>query len=176
MGYPKFFKELVLSIPVLRRIVNERDRLRDELLELSEVRKQRESEIHEKINAGYCHSCRQTTNFQIKGDWLRDNYVCLNCYSIPRQRHIQYVLDSFFTGWEGLVVHESSPSNDLISRFCSSYSLSQYFNGISGGGLLMVYGAKIWNVYHSRTLHLTFSLLKMFLNIYLILKLQLEKS
>jgi SAM-dependent methyltransferase len=58
--------------------------------------------------------------------WLRDNYVCLNCFSIPRQRHIQHILDSFFSGWESRAMHESSPSNNLLAQYCPSYTGSQY--------------------------------------------------
>jgi SAM-dependent methyltransferase len=43
------------------------------------------------------------------------------------------VLDSFFKGWEEKNIHESSPSNDLISRYCTSYTSSQYFDGVKGG-------------------------------------------
>lgn len=85
------------------------------------------------MNPGYCHCCRQQTVFEIKGSWLRDQYLCSNCFSIPRQRHIQHVLDTYFQGWEEKNVHESSPSNELISRYCASYSSSQYFEGVAEG-------------------------------------------
>ncbi len=78
-------------------------------------------------NSGYCHCCRQETTFQSKESWLRDHYYCVNCHSIPRQRHIQYILDSFVPGWEALEIHESSPSNQFISQFCKGYSASQFF-------------------------------------------------
>lgn len=78
-------------------------------------------------NEGYCHCCRRETTFESDSSWLRDNYFCLNCRSIPRQRHIQHVLDNYFSNWDLLDIHESSPSNDLISRHCRSYSKSQYF-------------------------------------------------
>lgn len=67
--------------------------------------------------------------------WLRDNYICTKCFSIPRQRHLQFILDSYFKGWEDLAIHESSPSNDLISRYCKCYSSSQYFDGIELGSM-----------------------------------------
>jgi len=90
----------------------------------------------EQLNSGYCHCCRQHTFFRILGPWLRDEYVCLNCCSIPRQRHLQYVLDTQFKGWEDLVVHESSPTNDFLSRWCTNYSSSQYFDGVDSGTLV----------------------------------------
>lgn len=67
--------------------------------------------------------------------WLRDNYICTKCFSIPRQRHLQLILDSYFKGWEALSIHESSPSNDLISKYCSAYSSSQYFEGVELGSM-----------------------------------------
>lgn len=87
-------------------------------------------------NEGYCHCCRQNSTFKINNSWLRDHYVCINCGSIPRQRHIQYILDTFFQGWEKRDIHESSPSNDLISRYCNAYSCSQYFEGAEPGTLV----------------------------------------
>ena len=139
--YPKFFKSLALRSPVLGKIVSERDWLRCEIAKALEERngfhrEQGGEDANQAGASGYCHCCRSKTVFEIRGDWLRDQYVCLKCFSIPRQRHIQYVLDSFFKGWEAKNIHESSPSNDLISRYCTSYSSSQYFDGIERGMLV----------------------------------------
>ncbi|KQZ42664.1 hypothetical protein ASD58_23825 [Duganella sp. Root1480D1] len=90
----------------------------------------------EASNSGYCHCCRNECVFEIHGTWLRDQYLCANCLSIPRQRHIQYVLDTYFEGWEKKELHESSPSNQLLPRFCTSYSCSQYFAGAEVGTLV----------------------------------------
>lgn len=49
-------------------------------------------------NTGYCHCCRTNSTFQANNDWLRDHYICLKCHSIPRQRHIQLILDKYFPG------------------------------------------------------------------------------
>ena len=67
----------------------ERDRLRNTIKNSKKDR-----------TAGYCHCCREETYFEIQGNWLRDNYLCSNCFSIPRQRHLQYILDQYFSGWE----------------------------------------------------------------------------
>lgn len=137
--YPKFLKYLAIQAPVLGQIVRERDRLRDEVaIAFAERDRLRRGSVHAAASedTGYCHCCRQKTTFEIRGDWLRDQYVCLNCFSIPRQRHMQYVLDSFFKGWEEKNIHESSPSNNLISRYCKSYSFSQYFDGVDQGSLV----------------------------------------
>lgn len=86
-------------------------------------------------NIGYCHCCRKKVIFKINNPWLRDHYLCTSCGSIPRQRHIQYILDHKFRGWESMNIHESSPSNNFISRYCKSYSCSQFFPDVDLGGL-----------------------------------------
>ncbi len=130
--YPRFLKSLALRLPVLRQIVSERDRLRGEVQRLL----QGHDASGSTVNNGYCHCCRQQTVFEIRGEWLRDQYFCMNCSSIPRQRHLQYVLDRFFQGWENREIHESSPSNDFISRYCTTYTSSQYLEGATPGTLV----------------------------------------
>lgn len=84
-------------------------------------------------NKGYCHCCRQETIFTAYGDWLRDTYMCEKCGSLPRQRALQHVLDFFIPDWPSLSIHESSPSNDFISRWCDNYSSSQFLDGVPLG-------------------------------------------
>jgi SAM-dependent methyltransferase len=83
--------------------------------------------------SGYCHCCRSQVSFVISGAWLRDQYHCTKCGSIPRQRHLQHILDKFFPNWEKSEVHESSPSNNYISQYCKRYTLSQYLPEIPFG-------------------------------------------
>ena len=84
-------------------------------------------------NAGYCACCRSQTLFREHDPWLRDFYLCAKCGSIPRQRHVQTVLDEVVPGWDALEIHESSPSNSLIERWCSRYSSSQYLPHVPFG-------------------------------------------
>jgi SAM-dependent methyltransferase len=84
-------------------------------------------------NPGFCPCCRSETTFQALRDWLRDAYICPLCGSIPRLRHLQYVLDTRFVGWEQLTIHESSPSADFIQRYATDYTSSQYFPGVPSG-------------------------------------------
>lgn len=86
-------------------------------------------------NAGYCHCCRQVTQFEITGPWLRDQYFCRACRSIPRQRHINHILDRYIPNWGDKEIHESSPSNMFISQWASRYSSSQYLAGVREGAL-----------------------------------------
>jgi SAM-dependent methyltransferase len=50
-------------------------------------------------------------------------------------RAINLTLDTYFPGWEQLSLHESSPSNDFISRFAANYSSSYFFEGVEPGSL-----------------------------------------
>lgn len=84
-------------------------------------------------NAGYCACCRSQTWFRELDPWLRDHYICTACGSIPRQRHVQTVLEEFVPGWTSLEIHESSPSNDFIGRWCTRYSSSQYLPHVPFG-------------------------------------------
>jgi SAM-dependent methyltransferase len=86
-------------------------------------------------NFGYCHCCRKETIFKIFAPWLRDYYECLNCRSVPRQRHLQYILDNFFADWTNKFIHESSPMNNFISQFCNEYSFSHYFEDAELGSI-----------------------------------------
>jgi len=49
---------------------------------------------------------------------------------------LQYILDRYFEGWENGKIHESSPSNNLLSQFCNNYSMSQYFPEVEPGSLV----------------------------------------
>jgi SAM-dependent methyltransferase len=87
-------------------------------------------------NHGFCQCCRQPTFFQVRGAWLRDQYVCIQCGSIPRQRHLMYILDRYFPGWEQWTIHESSPSVNFLARWCPEYSCSQLFPNVALGGFV----------------------------------------
>jgi len=84
-------------------------------------------------NQGYCHCCRKDVIFIVHGEWLRDQYICNQCNSIPRQRHLQHILDRHFENWESQIMHESSPSSDFLSRYASAYTSSQFLPDITFG-------------------------------------------
>src|SRR5262245_2628532 len=86
-----------------------------------------------KTNKGWCACCRADSEFVETGVWLRDQYLCTHCGSIPRMRAVNLTLDRYFPSWEQSVVHESSPSNDFIQRYCPRYSSSYYFEGVTLG-------------------------------------------
>lgn len=84
-------------------------------------------------NPGTCACCRRRVVFHLRGPWARDEYVCTSCGSIPRQRHLNHILERYFPGWEGLALHESSPSNDYVSKWSRDYSSSQLLPGVAPG-------------------------------------------
>ena len=86
-----------------------------------------------KVNAGWCSCCRADSEFIETGVWLRDQYLCRRCGSIPRVRAVNMTLDRYFPLWETATIHESSPSNNFIARYCSHYSSSYFFEGVALG-------------------------------------------
>lgn len=89
-----------------------------------------------RTNSGYCHVCRRKTMFLKTGDWLRDQYLCLFCHSIPRQRALLRVLETEYPRWRDLRIHESSPcgpASEMIRQQCQGYLGSQYFPDVPSG-------------------------------------------
>jgi SAM-dependent methyltransferase len=81
-------------------------------------------------NYGYCPICQKRTLFIKFHPWLRDNYKCINCQSIPRWRALIIALNFFYPSWQESEIHESSPggrSSDFIRKKCKKYSNSFYF-------------------------------------------------
>jgi glycosyltransferase involved in cell wall biosynthesis/ubiquinone/menaquinone biosynthesis C-methylase UbiE len=76
------------------------------------------------------------TQFVIEGEWLRDQYRCSRCHSIPRQRALIYVLETEFPHWRKLKIHESSPCGptfDKLRTECADYSSSHFFPDVPPG-------------------------------------------
>jgi SAM-dependent methyltransferase len=89
-----------------------------------------------RVNRGYCTICERRVWFHETGPWLRDQYICLGCGSIPRNRALIKVLSEHFPGWRELRIHESSPggpSSDKIRRECKGYVASQFFTDVARG-------------------------------------------
>jgi SAM-dependent methyltransferase len=89
-----------------------------------------------KISTGYCPICEKKVLFAKTGPWLRDEYKCLSCHSIPRNRALLRVLHQHFPSWRDLRVHESSPagpSSGKLRRECKNLIASQYFPDVPRG-------------------------------------------
>lgn len=90
-------------------------------------------------NEGYCSTCQSKVTFIAHNAWLRDHYLCSKCGSIPRERALMQVLDTWFPEWPRLRVHESSPgqrgASIRLASECTSYVPSQYFPDVRPGTL-----------------------------------------
>lgn len=88
-------------------------------------------------NHGYCYTCDKQVEFVSKNTWLRSNYKCNNCGSIPRERALMYCIEKFYPNWKNFSIHETSPANRGASRKlkenCFKYQESQYFSGFPLG-------------------------------------------
>ncbi len=86
---------------------------------------------------GFCPVCCQTVIFRSKNEWLRDYFVCTNCFSLPRERALVHILSKYFPGFRNLTLHESSPSkralNEKFRNECENYSSSQFYPDLSLG-------------------------------------------
>jgi len=94
-------------------------------------------------NYGYCHCCDSIVKFFATGVWWRDQYICTNCLSIPRERALMYIIEKYFTNWKELKIHESSPTERgasiRLKNECKEYSTSQFFPGIEMGSAHLGY-------------------------------------
>ena len=89
-----------------------------------------------KANHGYCPICEKRTFFVRYHEWLRDNYRCMYCWSIPRQRAIVKYLSDNISDWSDLKIHESSPdgcASDYIANRASEYVGSHFYSDVSPG-------------------------------------------
>jgi SAM-dependent methyltransferase len=84
-------------------------------------------------NRGYCAVCMAETTFVAVGPWLRDEYVCARCGTIPRQRAVVEVIEHLRPEWRTLRMHESSPSLWFFRQQCPQYSYSYFFPDVAAG-------------------------------------------
>ena len=88
-------------------------------------------------NVGFCPVCNSETTFLAENAWLRDHYLCTNCGSIPRERALMRVIESFFPAWREMKIHETSPGNRgasvRLAKECKSYIPTHYFSGVACG-------------------------------------------
>lgn len=87
-------------------------------------------------NKGYCPICEAKTIFIEQDKWLRDNYRCTKCWSIPRNRALANALNIFYPDWKNAIIHESSPGgplSDYLKRNAKGYTSSHYFEDIPRG-------------------------------------------
>ncbi len=99
-------------------------------------------------SSGHCSTCNQKVEFVATNSWLRDHFVCNHCGSIPRERALMYVIDTYFPDWRKASIHESSPggrgASARLAKECSNYTTSQFFQGQALGS--MVAGVRCENL------------------------------
>jgi SAM-dependent methyltransferase len=80
---------------------------------------------------GYCPCCDKNVVFRSFNDWLRDNFRCSKCGSIPRQRALMLIIEKYYPEWRGLSIHESSPgeggASQKLKMNAAGYITSQYY-------------------------------------------------
>lgn len=92
--------------------------------------------IRGRANRGECPICETRTLFIKKSEWLRDNYLCISCRSIPRCRAIIHVLEILYPGYRNMLIHESSPSgpaSQKLRKECKQYVCSNFYDDIPPG-------------------------------------------
>src|SRR3954454_21321046 len=86
--------------------------------------------LRRKGNRGYCSICEHQVYFAIEGAYLRNDYKCVDCQSIPRWRALMFVIAELYPKWRELKIHESSPGGPLsakLARECAAYFPTQFF-------------------------------------------------
>lgn len=97
-----------------------------------------------KIKWGYCPCCERRTLFIAIGYWLRDDYRCIWCRSIPRQRALMRVLKERVPDYKSIDIHECSPSGVLFKKFkrnVAKYTFSYYWKDKPLGTMVEEVGA-----------------------------------
>jgi SAM-dependent methyltransferase len=95
-------------------------------------------ELPLKKNRGFCPVCEQKTVFVEYGPWLRDQYKCRICGTIPRNRALRNAINTFLPDWQQRQVHESSPGGEFsyyLKRHCPGYTSSHYYADVPRGEL-----------------------------------------
>jgi SAM-dependent methyltransferase len=86
-------------------------------------------------NTGYCCICMAERQFIAKGQWLRDQYVCEKCGTVPRMRALVEILNQVRPDWRSCASHESSPCMQFFSQQCSSYTYSFFYEDVPLGSV-----------------------------------------
>ncbi len=88
---------------------------------------------------GICPICEKDVTFESENDWLRDNFFCSGCGSIPRERALMRVIELFYPNWRDLNIHESSPAprgaSLKLRTECSNYTASHFYPDIPRGAI-----------------------------------------
>ncbi len=92
-----------------------------------------------KTNTEYCPICDKDVLLVEVDSSQREGYLCTECLSTPRQRLLINTLNAYISGWEKLIIHESSPggaSSQYIRERAACYNSSQYFPNHDSGEMV----------------------------------------
>jgi SAM-dependent methyltransferase len=82
-------------------------------------------------SSGTCPICGDGAAFVAHNPWLRDNFLCQRCGSLPRERALMAVLNERFPLWRQGVLHESSPVmrgvSSRLAAECPNYTPTQFY-------------------------------------------------
>lgn len=77
---------------------------------------------------GYCPVCRKEATFSSDSAWLRDNYRCHGCASIPRDRQLLKHIHLYFPVMEEeRAIVEYGPGNEFVKDLGGCYTGCQYW-------------------------------------------------
>ena len=86
---------------------------------------------------GICSTCDQRVRFVAAYSWLRDHLLCSNCGSIPRERALMHVIETYYPDYSELAIHESSPggrgASAKLEKRCPHYVASQFLPDLPRG-------------------------------------------
>ena len=85
---------------------------------------------------GRCPICETEVTFTAAKAWFRDHLKCPRCDSIPRERALMYVIETFYPHWRKLRIHEMAPIGrgaSLKLREAAGYEASQYYPSLPLG-------------------------------------------
>lgn len=87
-------------------------------------------------NDGYCPICEGDSVFRSTHTWLRDNYKCEQCESIPRNRALVMAFDRYVPNWRHLTLHEAGPggsASTYIQSKSRDYTASHLLPDVEPG-------------------------------------------
>jgi len=91
-------------------------------------------------HSGECPCCNEKVDFIARNSWLRDNFKCSNCGTIPRERALMLTIKEQYPNWKDLKMHESSPGNRghslVLKKFVKDYQASQYYGNENLGSII----------------------------------------
>ena len=92
-----------------------------------------------RVHPGWCPICEKATLFAETGPWLRDQYLCRRCGSIPRWRAVAAMLQAEFPEWRRLAIFECAPGGAASTKLrteCPGYVASHFSADMPSGSMV----------------------------------------